>query len=282
MPRTGMKGFELCPHTCAPTGHCVNRSQTPLWRIEGGSLRRHLKGNQHPRCSTSCPAYGVKDFHPVERMATPAHLQLYIPTVRRLRTISDQIISRALTLHPSEVANRFPVDTNEETAEDIEAQEKSNLNAYIPGRGDIEGRMDDHQLNEVDVNNSQHNRMNDASHTFTNRAHSLVPDVSVVSENSQFTDLFTTPQLLPEIRNRPLIQKTFRVLYVPDPSRHAPMVHDTRIDLSFTTRTITKQQFQNASSMFPDLIVNLSQGRQNGWDVVKARLSDWVRYTAIT
>lgn len=300
-----MKGFEVCPHTCAPTGHCVNHSRTPLWRIEGGALRRHLKKQLHPGCSTSCPAYGIPDLHSHKRViATPIQLQVHIPVIRKLHSISDDVISRSLAINVSELARQFPVDTNGEA---VQAQRYMNedehgtydnttkgKNVYIPGQCHMEGLVIDHdQPDQRDDDDSEricidnspcrevdrniNNTKNPSQLAFLHRVHSIGCEVSAPSQDTQFSELLATPQVLRTIQKQPL-RSTFRVLYVPDPSRHVPDVSHSRIDLSFTTRTITLKQFRNASLAFPNLIFQSPQGTLEGQDIVKARVSEWVRY----
>lgn len=297
-----MKGFEVCPHTCAPAGHCVNHSRTPLWRIEGGALRRHLKKQLHPGCSTSCPAYGITEFHGYKRViATPVQLQVHIPVIRRLRSISDDVISRSLAINVSELARQFRVDTNGDA---IQAQRYMNedehdnttkgKNVYIPGQCYMEGlvidhdqpdQLDDDHSEQIRIDNSPcrevdrniNNIKNPSQPAFPHSAHSIGSEVSALSQDTQFSELLATPHVLRTIKKQPL-RSTFRVLYVPDPSSHVPNVSDTTVDLSFTTRTITKKQFQYAFSVFPELISLPSEDCLQGQDVVKARLSEWVRY----
>lgn len=290
MPRTGMKGYALCPHTCAPTGHCQNRSQTPLWRIEGGSLRRHLKTQQHSGCSPKCPAYGITDFHGRGRLlATPEQLQLYIPIVRALGTISDESISRSLLIDEHEVAGRFPVlgksNSMHEDGEDTDVKGTDHRHLYTTAderKGDDDPSQEIHmdeesQWRDVDMDVDDPEQLFPPAYaTFANRAHSVGSELSGLSEDTQFSDLFATPNVLPTIQKRPTTLKTFRLLYVPDPSRHVDDVSATWIDLAFTTRTIPTQQFQNATSTFPKLIFHASNGRLKGRDVVKARVSEWV------
>lgn len=281
--------------------------------------------------------YGIADFQSYEKIiATPANLQLYIPIIRSLGTISDAIISRSLTIDPSELDRRFPITdkvasfalpdngnnmyTDEDGTDEEEKDTDKHANAQAcwnmeighhngyqntgtgrgagtPQRGIVEGMIVDHfDADDMDYDNAEQTPMDidmdippdvianglvqPAWSTSTRRAQSIVSDASALSRDSRLSNVSAALHLLPIKLTKPVIHKTFRLLYVPDPSRHVREVSETRIDLSFTTRTISKQQFRIASSEFPQLIFHPSQGRLKGRDVERARLSEWVRYPA--
>lgn len=95
--RRGVRGFEVCIHTCASgngaSGECINLATgTPLWLKEGLSCKHHAKAaKRHRTCRSSCPGYGtIKGLescvtHPVTREELLDH----IPEVRQIDRFSE-------------------------------------------------------------------------------------------------------------------------------------------------------------------------------------------------
>lgn len=72
--RCPMKGYQRCPHTCND-GRCVSGDGIPIWRREGGSLRRHAQSKRmHPTCSSVCRAFCVI----TDGADALQHLKLYV------------------------------------------------------------------------------------------------------------------------------------------------------------------------------------------------------------
>ena len=277
--RKGMKGFECCLHTCVPNG-CVNvKTDTPLWRREGGSCSRHTKGTGiHSNCSPVCPGHAFLSGERsgrATRSPTEDELRLYIPHI-----LQEGIMSLQGVAHDLEIA-----------VDDVEVLYKHENLLQV----DVEmGSNDVHAIEDLmDVVPSirtecgDNNRYNEHEHTHVLSAqvvahHSYTREPSVVSTTSATTTYSQLPQSLSTGQANDLKEdRMFRILYVADPSRRCDTLVEAQHDLGYTTRSIARDLFDMLKKRLPRHIFARrgaadNDANSNGSRMMRVHISKWV------
>lgn len=104
---------------------------------------------------------------------------------------------------------------------------------------------------------------------------------SIASSTSEFSQLPYASTAQEDQSNRLVPSRTYRILYVPDPSRARSSLREAEADLGYTTRSMPKEDFEYLKSLVPEYIyIKRSQlwddEVRGGVEMRKVRMSEWV------
>jgi hypothetical protein len=251
------KGFQVCIHTCKDTICLNDASKTILWRAEGSSCSRHIRNSGlHPNCNHECPGFshlGRESHGNISKAPTEEQHQECIPKIRQLGWISDSEIAYLLTISEQKLDEVYSIPRA--TAAGDEAAGPSNI---VPGVAFSDDTGDMHEASE--------------------RAYAR--ERSIVSSNSEVSQLPSHPIAHGSPDDQHTIPKTFHLLYIPDPSRDCELLSHAETDLAYTTRSMLKEGFTCLKSIVPRQVFAKRVPPTEAHDerYVKVRISEWVSH----
>ena len=277
-----MRGFGLCIHTCVSSGACMsNATKTALWRMEGSGCSRHIRSRLvHSACHPGCPGYmhlGSDANGNISKLANASEHKKYVPLIRKEQMISDEELAYLLDLaNPQTVGELYPMpgDPMEQ-----DAGPSATLPPAVTITEDVDMRIDEAPVGE----DGQEGDESDM-HTIP-AIPQYVREHSIASSTSDFSQLPLHSTAQDHRCDQSVAPKTFRILYIPDPSRARGSLRDADADLAYTTRSMPKEDFDHLKSVVPKyLYLRRSQSHdhesQSDPQVRKVRISEWVWYQA--
>lgn len=255
--RNGMKGFEICAHTCG-TALCVNATtNTPLWRLEGGACGRHASLKPHLKCNNQCPAFQCTGSRLYCRTPTEDELKEFVTSIRQQGRMSDAQLVSQLGISVETLREMFPTDIDEVQMELDEGN----------------GQTEDFSMDVEDSAPDPH-----LGTPETGRLH--IPRPSSPTSSCQTLPLDSLAIKRPTLHGH----SVHRILYVPDPSMEFKNGKDIRGDLHFVDQVISRAAWDVLSTTVPHFVF---QRRTNHGDdhyhpptvdKVKVKILEWVRH----
>jgi hypothetical protein len=231
-----------CIHSCVP-GKCRNKSGNELWSCNGNPLRKHaMNQRKHPDCSEACDGF-VLLHEPKE----PFKYQRICPDIE----------------NPTDGNNEEPPDSGDDDA--------------------IDGMDDDFNMNIDDVANSEVMDVDmiaplPSRVAGPSKLPSATPISRETSQSSTGLDVIDLNCVPPRSYHSGVpgrSTQTYRLIYVPDPTRSCTASR-AEYDLAFLTTTISMEEWDRIKHL-KGSVHRINPKSSKAKTSVFVRMQEWVR-----